>query len=108
MTGKGDDRRPLSVDEQTFSDNWDRVFAAKKDYYASVREKNYVDSLRLEGLVGCSSMVEPESLKFSDVRSNRTTPATYEVTHGNASEPSHEPVAQASASASTDRKDGEG
>lgn len=57
MTGKGDDRRPLSVDEQTFSDNWARVFGNK--------------------LVGCSSTVEPESLKFSDVRSNRTTPATY-------------------------------
>lgn len=26
MSGKGDDRRPLSVDEQTFSDNWERIF----------------------------------------------------------------------------------
>lgn len=57
MSGKGDDRRPSNVDEQTFSDNWDRVFGNK--------------------LVGCSSTVEPESLKFSDVRSNRTTPAIY-------------------------------
>ena len=26
MSGKGDDRRPASVDEQTFSDNWERIF----------------------------------------------------------------------------------
>lgn len=79
MSGKGDDRRPITVDEQTFSDNWERIFAAKREYYASARSDNYADSLRLEGLVGCSSTVEPESLKFSDVRSNRTTPATYDT-----------------------------
>jgi hypothetical protein len=73
--GKGDAKRPAQVDEQTFSDNWDRIFAAKKDYYESVRKHNYADSLRLEGLVGCSSTVEPGSLKSSDVRSNRTAPA---------------------------------
>lgn len=26
MSGKGDDRRPLSVDEETFAANWDRIF----------------------------------------------------------------------------------
>lgn len=26
MSGKGDDRRPSKVDEQTFSDNWERIF----------------------------------------------------------------------------------
>lgn len=75
--GKGDLQRPSQVDDKTFSNNWDRAFAAKREYYASVRKQNYSDSLRLEGLVGCSSTVEPESLKFSDVRSNRTTPAIY-------------------------------
>lgn len=26
MSGKGSDRRPLSVDAQTFADNWERTF----------------------------------------------------------------------------------
>lgn len=26
MSGKGSGRRPLSVDEQTFADNWSRIF----------------------------------------------------------------------------------
>lgn len=108
MSGKGDDRRPLSVDEQTFSDNWDRVFAAKKDYYASVREKNYVDSLRLEGLVGSGVTGSISGSNPEGSRSSLDSPATHEVTHGNASESSHEPVAQAAASSSTDREDGEG
>lgn len=28
MSGKGDDRRPSKVDEQTFSDNWERIFSS--------------------------------------------------------------------------------
>lgn len=127
--GKGDAKRPTQVDEQTFSDNWDRVFAAKKDYYASVREKNYVDSLRLEGFDGArlganadskpadvgpiptapaTSDTAPHELAATTGQVDGRGPITHEVTHGNASEPSHEPVAQAAASSSTDREDGEG
>lgn len=89
MSGKGDDRRPLSVDEKTFSDNWHRIFGedadpverqrvgeaiankafaaqdAKRAYYASVRSQNYEDSLRIEGLLGSSSTVEQGPLKPS-------------------------------------------
>lgn len=29
--GKGDKRRPAAVDEQTLSDNWNRIFGAKPE-----------------------------------------------------------------------------
>lgn len=29
MAGKGDTPRPFAVDEQTYSDNWNRTFGAK-------------------------------------------------------------------------------
>lgn len=31
MNGKGDTPRPKSVDQQTFADNWERTFGAKRD-----------------------------------------------------------------------------
>lgn len=31
MSGKGDDPRPKDVDEDTFSDNWDRIFGKKEE-----------------------------------------------------------------------------
>lgn len=31
MSGKGDDRRPLSVDEKEFAANWERIFGEKID-----------------------------------------------------------------------------
>lgn len=31
MNGKGDTPRPLSVDEQTFADNWQRTFGPKPE-----------------------------------------------------------------------------
>lgn len=30
-SGKGDTPRPLSVDQETFSNNWDRVFGTPKE-----------------------------------------------------------------------------
>jgi len=30
MTGKGSNRRPQEVDEQTMADNWDRIFGANE------------------------------------------------------------------------------
>lgn len=30
MNGKGDKRRPPSVDKDTFDDNWDKIFNNKK------------------------------------------------------------------------------
>ena len=30
MNGKGDSPRPLSVDSETFANNWDRIFTKKK------------------------------------------------------------------------------
>lgn len=76
MSGKGDDRRPLSVDEQTFSANWDRVFAAKRNYYASIREKNYADSLRLEGITGARLGADTDSKPAND-GSIPSAPAIY-------------------------------
>lgn len=31
MSGKGDTPRPKSVDEQTFSDNWERISNQQRD-----------------------------------------------------------------------------
>ena len=31
MTGKGDKRRPKKVDDETFADNWERIFGKKDD-----------------------------------------------------------------------------
>lgn len=76
MSGKGDDRRPLSVDEKTFSDNWERIFGAKKDYYASVRSQNYADSLRIEGLDGARLGADTDSKPVND-SSILSAPATY-------------------------------
>jgi len=77
MSGKGDDRRPLAVDEQTFSDNWDRIFAAKREYYASVRSGNYADSLRLECLVGVGVTGSTASSNLAGSRSSLEPPAIY-------------------------------
>lgn len=38
MAGKGDRPRPFSVDKDTYSDNWDRIF--KKDKEKDDKEKN--------------------------------------------------------------------
>lgn len=31
MSGKGSSPRPFSVDKKTFDDNWDKIFAKKKE-----------------------------------------------------------------------------
>ncbi len=31
MSGKGSKPRPLSVNHQTFADNWDKIFQSKND-----------------------------------------------------------------------------
>jgi hypothetical protein len=31
MSGKGSSPRPYSVDQKTFTDNWDRIFGPKKN-----------------------------------------------------------------------------
>lgn len=77
MSGKGDLKRPTQVDDKTFSDNWDRVFAAKKDYYASVREQNYADSLRLEGLLGSGVTGSTTGSNPAGSRSSLDSPAIY-------------------------------
>ena len=83
MSGKGDDRRPLSVDDKTFSDNWERIFGAKKDYYDSVKSANYESSLRLEGLSGLPEGTKgggsnpPSDLTVANVGSNPTAAAIY-------------------------------
>lgn len=62
--GKGDDRRPLSVDEATFASNWDRIFASKS--FSSVPERPKGDDSN------------PSSdLTVAAVGSNPTTAATY-------------------------------
>lgn len=38
MSGKGDNPRPLSVSQQQFNDNWDKVFGKKDNM---LREVNY-------------------------------------------------------------------
>lgn len=83
--GKGHDRRPQGVDDKTFADNWDRIFKGGSFGVKADSANN--------DLLGRSSTVEQESLKFSDVRSNRTAPATIEESHENASKPTHESLA---------------
>ena len=34
MNGKGDDPRPLSVDWETFSDNWDKALSKEPDTWS--------------------------------------------------------------------------
>lgn len=40
MSGKGSVPRPFSVDQETFSDNWDRIFSAKNSV------QNEIDAVR--------------------------------------------------------------
>ncbi len=41
MNGKGSKRRPLTVPETEFTENWDRIFAkrAKADFERALREE---------------------------------------------------------------------
>ncbi len=44
MSGKGDTRRPLSVSQQQFADNWERAFQSSGDHSVetvSIREVRY-------------------------------------------------------------------
>ena len=41
MSGKGSARRPLSVDEQTFNDNFDAIFGKKKLNIADKKEEEW-------------------------------------------------------------------
>jgi len=77
--GKGDIQRPTQVDAKTFSDNWERIFAAKREYYASVRSDNYADSLRLEGLVGSGVTGSISGSNPEGSRSSLDSPATYDA-----------------------------
>ena len=105
--GKGHDRRPQEVDDQTFADNWDRIFAAKKDYYESVRAKNYEDSLRLEGLLGSGVTGSTTGSNPAGSRSSLDSPATYEEGHGNARKPTHKSLACSAAPSGSQGQDGQ-
>ena len=42
MSGKGSGRRPLSVPQQQFADNWDRAFGKQRDLFPeTLREINH-------------------------------------------------------------------
>jgi hypothetical protein len=42
--GKGDTPRPLSVDQQTFSSNWDRIFNSTCEYSGLPNTSSYDES----------------------------------------------------------------
>lgn len=60
MSGKGDDRRPSKVDEQTFSDNWERVFGNK------LVGVGVTGSTESSNLSGSRSSLEPPANKYVD------------------------------------------
>lgn len=47
MSGKGSSPRPFSVDQQTFDQNWDRIFANKETakFEQAVMKNEYYDTL---------------------------------------------------------------
>lgn len=50
MSGKGSKPRPLSVDQKTFNDNWDRIFEKEKNDYQDIlsTEDCVLDAFDLE------------------------------------------------------------
>ena len=51
MSGKGSKPRPLSVDQKTFDDNWDRIFGAKKPEPAIEVSSYWSDDSKLEAVL---------------------------------------------------------
>lgn len=51
MSGKGSKPRPLSVDQKTFDDNWDRIFGANKPEPAIEVSSYWSDDSKLEAVV---------------------------------------------------------
>lgn len=47
MSGKGSKPRPLSVDQKTFDDNWDKIFKKSEnwDHYSDLPSPNYYQDL---------------------------------------------------------------
>jgi hypothetical protein len=56
MNGKGDTPRPLSVDTETFSSNWDRIFGKK--------EKEKKEVCEYSGLPNTETYNAPERSDF--------------------------------------------
>jgi hypothetical protein len=49
MSGKGDKQRPLSVDQETFSNNWDRAFSKHENCeYSGLPTPATVESIQRE------------------------------------------------------------
>ena len=53
--GKGCNRRPDSVSQETYRSNWDAIFSkkpeqSKQEIFEKNKNQNYIDSLRLSGL----------------------------------------------------------
>lgn len=59
MNGKGDSPRPMSVDTETFNDNWERIFGKKEKHYAS--ERNESDRTEQESVDGRSDESESKT-----------------------------------------------
>ena len=51
MSGKGSKPRPLSVDRNTFDDNWDRIFGNNKPEPAIEVSSYWSEDSRLEAIV---------------------------------------------------------
>ena len=46
MSGKGSKPRPLSVDQKTFDDNWDKIFKKEKwDHYSDLPSPEYYQDI---------------------------------------------------------------
>jgi hypothetical protein len=45
--GKGSKPRPLSIDKETFNDNWDKIFKKKNnwDHYSDLPSPNYYQDI---------------------------------------------------------------
>ncbi len=46
--GKGSRPRPFAVDQKTFDNNWDKIFAKKKEDNTGVNKNEYYDILTTE------------------------------------------------------------
>jgi hypothetical protein len=60
MSGKGSVPRPFSVDQETFGDNWDRVFGQKSKIQHEIDAVRRMRDARSEGERQSAAWLKPE------------------------------------------------